>query len=102
MIIDVDHFKHFNDSLGHQAGDECLQEIAEDMRNCTRRAADKTARYGGEEFAMILPITNLEDAVIIAKKLCAKIAKRNIQYAHQQQMKVVTVSIGVHAMIYKI
>jgi diguanylate cyclase (GGDEF)-like protein len=97
MIVDVDHFKHFNDSLGHQAGDECLQEIAEELRACARRASDKAARYGGEEFAMILPNTRLEDAITMAKGLCAKIVKRDIQYSHRGQMQSVTVSIGVHS-----
>ncbi len=97
MIVDVDHFKHFNDSLGHQAGDACLQEIAEELRACARRTSDKAARYGGEEFAMILPNTDLDVALMIAKKLCAKISKRGIQYSHHDRMHTVTVSVGVHA-----
>lgn len=69
MMIDVDHFKAFNDRHGHQAGDACLREVAEVLRRCVRRSGDVIARYGGEEFACILPDTDLEAATRLAQTI---------------------------------
>ena len=57
LMIDVDHFKHYNDTYGHLAGDEVLKKVAEAIRDGCRRSTDLAARYGGEEFAAVLPLT---------------------------------------------
>ena len=54
-MIDIDHFKHYNDAYGHQAGDACLQQVAHAMKHCAGRPPDLLARYGGEEFVILLP-----------------------------------------------
>jgi diguanylate cyclase (GGDEF)-like protein len=67
VLCDIDGFKAYNDRYGHQAGDECLKQVAAAIRSCCRRPADMAARYGGEEFAMILPETELVGALAIAE-----------------------------------
>lgn len=71
MLCDVDHFKRYNDSLGHAAGDECLRRVARVLAGCCRRPADFAARYGGEEFVLALPNTPLEGALIVIEQLRA-------------------------------
>jgi diguanylate cyclase (GGDEF)-like protein len=97
LMIDVDFFKTFNDSLGHIAGDECLRLIASTLNNYTRRAGDVIARYGGEEFVILLPNTMAKEAVNIAENICEGIAKLNINHPASGVAKNVTVSIGVYA-----
>lgn len=94
LLLDVDHFKKYNDSLGHQAGDECLRKISASLRSVTRRPADLAARYGGEEFAILLPVTKLEDARMLAERLRTKIENLRIEHP-LAETGVVTVSIGV-------
>tara|TARA_R110001592_G_scaffold233093_1_gene490606 strand:- start:11832 stop:12989 length:1158 start_codon:yes stop_codon:yes gene_type:complete len=96
LMIDVDFFKAFNDSLGHLAGDECLRLIASALMNFTRRAGEVIARYGGEEFAILLPNTTGKDGVKIAENICQGIVKLNIQHPASGIAKNVTVSIGVY------
>jgi len=94
LMVDVDHFKSFNDAYGHQAGDECLRTIAECMRQTMQRPADILARYGGEEFAVILSNTSREGAAHLARELRQAVRRQAI--AHEKSEKrVVTVSIGV-------
>jgi len=94
LLLDVDYFKKYNDSLGHQAGDECLQMISASLRSVTRRPADLAARYGGEEFAVLLPVTQLKDARMLAERLRNKIENLKIDHP-RSDFGVVTVSIGV-------
>ncbi len=94
MMIDVDYFKKYNDSYGHQEGDKCLQAIAKAMGSITNRPADLSARYGGEEFAILLPATSQENAAMLAERLRKKIENLNIQH-ERSSFGVVTVSIGV-------
>ncbi len=74
ILGDIDHFKHFNDTYGHQEGDQCLQKVAQVLTETVRRPQDRILRYGGEEFAIILPGTNLEEATHIAERIRFKIA----------------------------
>jgi diguanylate cyclase (GGDEF)-like protein len=96
LMIDVDFFKTFNDSLGHPAGDECLRLIASTLTHYARRAGEVIARYGGEEFAIILPNTAGSEGVKIAENICDSIAELDIEHPASGVAKRVTVSIGVH------
>jgi PleD family two-component response regulator len=69
IMIDIDYFKAFNDTYGHQAGDECLVKIAGVLSACARRSSDIVARYGGEEFAVILPNTEKHNACQVAENI---------------------------------
>ncbi len=94
LMLDVDHFKSFNDTYGHQAGDACLQSIASTIARLAQRPADLAARLGGEEFAILLPETDMAGAVILAQRVQAAI--RHLQVQHAQGLDgIVTVSIGV-------
>jgi diguanylate cyclase (GGDEF)-like protein len=94
LICDVDHFKLFNDSYGHQAGDECLKSVAKALNQCFR-GGDLVARYGGEEFAMVLPQTNRPGAVQVAERVRAAVAAAVLSHAASPVCDRVTVSIGV-------
>jgi diguanylate cyclase (GGDEF)-like protein len=87
LIMDVDHFKKFNDAHGHLAGDRVLEGVAEVMRETTREI-DTTARYGGEEFVAVLPETGLEAAVEVAERIRVTLAARIFEGRR------VTLSIG--------
>ncbi len=101
LMIDIDSFKAYNDSYGHQQGDSCLKNVATILASEAKRATDLLARYGGEEFALLLPDTSLEQAIIIADKCRKKV--KNTQILHQcsdvEGVNVVTVSIGVSVII---
>ncbi len=92
MVIDVDHFKHINDTYGHAAGDIVLREAAEVLRQSARRG-DSVCRIGGEEFLVICPNTDLKAAVLSAERLRTTIAARNI--AIGDATRNITISIGV-------
>lgn len=94
FMVDVDHFKNYNDRYGHQAGDRCLQEIAQVLKSAARRAGDVCARYGGEEFAIILPDTEPEVAAQIAETIRAKCQRLAILH-EDTDPGVVTISLGV-------
>ena len=97
LMIDVDHFKRFNDLHGHQAGDSCLARIAQAILASVRRPADLVARYGGEEFAVILPGTNAEGAVQRAEAIRKKIETLEITRPGTAIINRITVSIGMAA-----
>jgi len=73
LMIDVDHFKSVNDNYGHLAGDDCLQETANRIRQQMRWPSDLAARYGGEEFCVVLPETTLEGALTVAERIRARV-----------------------------
>jgi diguanylate cyclase (GGDEF)-like protein len=77
LLCDIDYFKRINDRYGHLAGDKCLQELADILKNSVKRPMDSVARYGGEEFVFVLPDTPLNGAVAIAKEIQRQIHLRN-------------------------
>jgi diguanylate cyclase (GGDEF)-like protein len=95
ILIDIDHFKIFNDNYGHQAGDQCIKQVAQIIRGCLRRPGDLVARYGGEEFACILPDTDLTGATFVADRINASIQAANISHGKSPTADRVTVSQGV-------
>ena len=94
ILVDVDHFKHFNDQYGHLAGDDCLNKIARVLTCAARRAADLVARYGGEEFAILLPSSSGDDAMHVARRILDDIRSLGIPHAETSH-GIVTVSLGV-------
>ena len=95
IMIDIDHFKAFNDNYGHQGGDVCLKRVARMLDGELKRAADMVARYGGEEFVIVLPDTDLKGACIIAEKLRGAVEALQIEHAHSKTAQCVTISLGV-------
>ena len=93
-MLDVDHFKSYNDHYGHQAGDQCLRRVAELIASHGQRTSDLVARYGGEEFALLAPATNGAHALDIARGICEGLAQLAIPHAKSPH-GVVTISIGV-------
>ena len=95
LLLDIDHFKDFNDTYGHQAGDDCLRVVAASIRNNLGRSTDLLARYGGEEFAAILPDADASIAVEIAGRVRHAIADMKIPHLKSQTGSgKVTASIG--------
>jgi diguanylate cyclase (GGDEF)-like protein len=93
LVIDLDHFKQINDSLGHQAGDACLQHVAQLLEQRFRRANETVARIGGEEFAVVLPDTQDAEAQRLAEAFCAELAQSTVLFEeHRIQL---TASAGV-------
>jgi diguanylate cyclase (GGDEF)-like protein len=99
LLTDIDHFKPYNDFYGHPAGDACLTQIGQLLRQHINRSQDLVARYGGEEFAILLPFCSIADAMAVAEGLCAAIAAACIAHAARADGEtVVTMSIGVAAL----
>ncbi len=94
LMIDVDHFKQYNDHYGHTCGDECLKRIAEALDSALRRSGDLLARYGGEEFVVLLPETEESDALVVAEHLRKNVLDLKLPHAKSPVSKQVTVSIG--------
>jgi len=95
VVADVDHFKEYNDTLGHPEGDRCLQAVADVLRNKARRAGDVVARYGGEEFAILIPDAGREQAMALAEELRLECEARAIPHPRSVVAPVVTISLGV-------
>ncbi len=95
ILVDIDHFKRFNDAYGHQAGDACLQQAGAAMRRSALRPQDLVARYGGEEFAILLPHEDLAGAEAVARRVLDEIAGLCIAHEHSPTASLVTVSMGV-------
>ncbi|WP_432663502.1 diguanylate cyclase [Wukongibacter baidiensis] len=94
IMIDIDHFKEFNDYYGHQAGDRCLERVAKAILTSTQRPADFVARYGGEEFVVVLPEADREGALRVAERIRKKVESLEIDHEHSGVSPYVTVSLG--------
>lgn len=101
LLIDIDCFKLYNDTYGHQAGDKCLQNIAGALKSVTSRSCDLVARYGGEEFVILLPDTSSEGAIKVANNLLTEIRKLNLPHKSSLVSDIVTASIGVGTLLPK-
>lgn len=99
LMIDVDNFKHYNDTYGHQAGDSGLQAVAQVAQSALKRPGDLLARYGGEEIVVILPNTDMEGAVAVAQAVLQALAERHIPHAGLPARDLLTVSIGAAMMM---
>lgn len=95
IMCDVDFFKPYNDYYGHQAGDQCLRQVATAIESCCGRPGDLAARYGGEEFALILPETELDSATRIAEEIRSTVAELRLPHARSKVAPHITLSAGV-------
>lgn len=94
LMIDIDHFKLFNDHYGHAEGDRCLAATAQALAKCAKQPGELVARYGGEEFVAVLPNANLEHAEIVAKEMISQVYDLGITHAKSETAKNVTISLG--------
>ncbi len=94
LLLDVDHFKAFNDHYGHLAGDACLTQVGRALAQGLSRASDLVARYGGEEFGVVLPGTSLEGARAVAETLRRAVESLALPHARSSAADRVTVSLG--------
>jgi len=95
ILLDVDSFKAFNDHYGHQAGDDCLRQIASVLKGELRRPTDFVGRYGGEEFVCILPDIGLEVGLVMAQRMLDAVCRLAIPHHFSDAAQVVTISLGV-------
>ncbi len=95
ILCDIDHFKLYNDTYGHQAGDRCLRDVAQAIKKVVKRPADLAARYGGEELAVILPNTTPEGAKQLAHQICLQVQSLHIPHIVSPVDLYVTLSLGV-------
>ena len=93
LLMDIDHFKKYNDSYGHLEGDKALVKIAQIIKSCLRKL-DSAYRYGGEEFTVILPETSCEEAQTVAQRIKSALKDENFMPQHGKEAKI-TISIGV-------
>lgn len=99
LMLDIDHFKAFNDGYGHLTGDVCLKKVAGVVRRLVQRAGELVARYGGEEFAVLLPGNDAPHARELAESIRLEVELLAITHAYSKVAPVVTISAGVAAMI---
>jgi len=99
VVLDVDHFKGYNDSLGHAAGDTCLQQVAMALQSHALRATDLAARYGGEEFVLLFGETGFEAACALAEAIRAHVEALNIPNPRSSTSRWVTASLGVATIV---
>jgi diguanylate cyclase (GGDEF)-like protein len=95
VMIDIDHFKRYNDHYGHQPGDACLKAVAEAIGQCLRRPVDLVARLGGEEFAVVMPDIDADAAMAASERIRRAVQMLGVSHAASLGAPVVTVSVGV-------
>ena len=94
IMIDIDFFKKYNDTYGHQAGDDCLKQVAKTLSGVLKRPGDLAARYGGEEFAIILSETDSVNAKKLAEKARMELESLNMPHKNSENADYVTISLG--------
>jgi diguanylate cyclase (GGDEF)-like protein len=99
LLVDIDHFKLYNDHYGHPAGDDALVQTAGAMRRAAGRVQDQVARYGGEEFAILLPQLGAQGATCVARRLMHELELLNLPHAASPTGPRLTVSIGIASMV---
>ncbi|MBD2181359.1 diguanylate cyclase [Planktothrix sp. FACHB-1355] len=99
ILCDIDSFKTYNDTYGHQAGDECLRLVAKAIQRAVKRPADLVARYGGEEFAVILPNTDLKGGLRVAKEIQIRVKDLQIPHTASSVSDTITLSAGLACVI---
>jgi diguanylate cyclase (GGDEF)-like protein len=99
IMLDIDHFKAYNDNYGHLAGDDCLRNVASMIRAALKRPSDFAARYGGEEFVVVLPDTDRRGAAGVAERMRREIEAAGMPHAHSSASNVVTVSAGAATLV---
>ncbi|MGB3401784.1 MAG: diguanylate cyclase [Microcoleaceae cyanobacterium] len=99
ILGDIDYFKQYNDTYGYPAGDACLQLIASALKDTIKRPADKVARYGSDEFALILPNTDPEGALRVAKSILNRIKALQIPHSNSAVAEYLTISLGVASLL---
>jgi len=95
IMIDVDHFKAFNDTYGHVDGDSALKRLAQTIKDSLSRQTDFVARYGGEEFSVVLPVTDKKGATIVAEKIRQNVENLAIPHRNSSTSEFVTMSLGI-------
>lgn len=98
LMIDIDHFKLYNDQYGHQTGDECLRQVARILVMCVKRSGELVARYGGEEFAILLPATDVQEAMAVAQRCIQELTVARIPHIDSPVSPWLTISVGVASM----
>ncbi len=99
ILCDIDHFKLYNDTYGHQAGDQCLKQVAQTIDVCARESRGLAARYGGEEFGIILPGTGSVQAAALAEKIRTRVKSLAIDHEQSDTHAHVTLSLGVGTVV---
>jgi len=99
ILIDIDHFKFYNDHYGHTLGDDCLRQTTKAMSNAIHRTSDIVARYGGEEFVVLLPETDTEGATTVAEALRASVEMMQVPHLKSLVSEFVTISVGVASIV---
>jgi diguanylate cyclase (GGDEF)-like protein len=99
ILVDIDHFKAYNDSYGHQVGDACLVQVGAAMRRVAARPQDLVARYGGEEFAILLPQQDERGAEGVARRLQGELLQLAIPHAASPTAAILTVSMGIGSLV---
>jgi diguanylate cyclase (GGDEF)-like protein len=99
LLVDIDHFKAYNDFYGHQAGDKALRQVAQTIQKSVRRPLDVLTRYGGEEFAALLYDVDGDEAREIAERIRVTVGELNIEHRASRPFSRVTISVGVAAIV---
>ena len=99
ILCDVDYFKAYNDTYGHQAGDDCLYQVAQAIERAVKRPADIAFRYGGEEFAVILPYTEGQGAIRVAEEIHQQVRELQILHDASAIDRIISMSLGVSSII---